>query len=197
MSDEPIITTPDPRAVQPEGPAPTLADGSPDDDAQNNLVLRGRDGDPLPDPKSVAMIEYESYERVIEGLKIAADSAKHLARREPQRKAVWLSMSIKLDQVRRIAVQYAGLGLVLKEKETGEVHGEGLEWRDARTRFRYGLKQAEGGCRQLAVSHRGDIAFSKMANELHALHDKMRPVPTFQQPQADGGLLLPPDFARR
>ncbi len=178
MTNEPTISTPDPETIKQDGPLPTLADGSPDDDAQNNLVVRGSDGDPLPDPKSVAMIEYESYERVIEGLKIAADAAKHLARREQHRRSMWIVMAGKLDQVRRIAVQHAGIGLVLKEKETGDVHGEGLNWSDARQRFRYGLKQAEGGCRQLGVVYRGELIWVRMASQLRDLHDKVREAPT-------------------
>jgi hypothetical protein len=195
MTNEPTITTADPDTIKHDGPLPTLADGSPDDDAQNNLVVRGKDGDPLADPKSVAMIEYESYERVVEGLKIAADAAKHLARREPNRKSMWIVMAGKLDQVRRIAVQHAGIGLVLKEKETGDVRGNGLELIDARMRFRNGLKQAEGGCRQLGVAHRGELIWAKMSYQLRDLADKVRAQPTgaasYEQRDARPRLILP------
>lgn len=195
MTHEPLITTPDPTTLKHDGPLPTLADGSPDDDAQNNLVMRGSDGDPLADPKSVAMIEYESYERVVEGLKIAADAAKHLARREPNRKAMWMVMSTKLDQVRRIAVQHAGIGLVMKQKQTGDVHGEGLGLIDARMRFRSGLKQAEGGCRQLGVAHRGEMIWARMSYQLRDLHDKVRAQPSvaarYDERDARPRLILP------
>lgn len=191
--NQPVIAGPNPDILDTSAPVPTLADGAPDDDAQNNLVVRGRDGDPLPDPKSVEMRERESYERVIEGLKIAADAAKHLARREPQRLSMWMVMSTKLDQARKIAVQKAGIEFDGKVRESGDVRGEGLDWTDARNRFRFGLKQAEGGCRQLAVVHRGDYEWTKMAMSLHDLHQKVRRPPVLR-PDPASKLILPAQY---
>lgn len=160
------------KVTEPAAPPATLPDGSPDDDAQNNLVIRGRDGDPLPDPKAVTMRERESYERVVEGLKIAADAAKHCARREPQRFAMWMGISTRLDNVRRAAVEKAGLSAVIVQRETGDVHGAAMDWTDARKRFRDGLKQAAGGCRQIAVVHRAEPLWLLVARQIEDLEQK-------------------------
>ena len=65
----------------------------------NNLVVRGQDGDPL--PTGTKMIEVESYERVIEGLKMAADACAHLAKHEPLKASVWSEIAQILDKMRR------------------------------------------------------------------------------------------------
>lgn len=182
MSDETTKLAPPaaPVAVaEPPAPAPppTLADGTPDDDAQNNLVQRDKNGDPLPDPKAVAMRERESYERVVEGLAKAADRAKHCARREPNRLAMWMGIAQILDQVRRIAVQLAGIEHTIKLKETGDVRGDAMQWIDARKEFTEALKQAAGGCRQLAVVHRSEPMWLKLARQIEQLGDKAKRPP--------------------
>lgn len=177
-------------------PLPTLPDGSPDDDAQNNLVVRDTNGDPLPDPKAVAMREREAYERVVEGLAIAADRAKHCARREPERLAMWMQMAANLDQVRRMAVQMAGITDTITLNPTGDVRGEGMGWGDARKQFADGLKQAAGGARQLAIVFRGDPMWLKLARQIEGLGDKAKRKPLLQPvphgTERTGGLILPP-----
>lgn len=138
------------------------------DDEQNNLVVRDKNGDPLPDPKAVVMREKDSYERVIEGLHMAADAAKHCARQELVRFQMWTALAVKLDLVRKTACEMAGMSDKV-EKESGEVIGPGMEWLEARKRFTEGLKQAAGGCRQIAVVHRGDVAWLDMTRKIETL----------------------------
>ena len=138
----------------------------------NNLVQRDPStGDPLPHPGGTRMIERESYERVVEGLKIASDAAMHMVRHEPE--GPWRALAGKLDQVRRMAVERAGLDLVMKQKETAIVTTSDMGWRQCRDRFREGLRQTSGGCRQLATCFRGDIYWSRMARETDALIAKL------------------------
>jgi hypothetical protein len=140
----------------------------------NDLIVRGSDGDPVRDPRMVAMTERESYERVIEGLKMAADAAEHLARNEPENHGIWRRLASNLDQCRRISVQIAGLGLTIKERQTEEPRGSSsMPWRPARDRFREGCRQAAGGMRQLAICFRNDFAWSKMAKMLESMQAKM------------------------
>jgi hypothetical protein len=139
----------------------------------NDLVVRGLDGDPLPDPRTTAMLERESYERVVEGLKLASDAAVHLARQEPENQAVWHALARKLDLVRRGAVQVAGIESELKVRQTEEVRGNVLPWRSARDRFRDGVKQAAGGMRQLATCFRLELQWLRMARDLEAMQAKM------------------------
>lgn len=179
-----------------ETPPPTLADGSPDDEAQNNLVARDARGDPLPDPKAVAMRERESYERVVEGLAKAADRAKHCARREPARQVMWMGLAQRLDQVRRIAVQLAGIDDTVTLKESGEVHGDGMEWIEARKDFAEALRQAAGGCQQLAVVHRSEPLWLRLARQIDDLARSVRRKPLLH-PGSAAGLILPPHMTRQ
>ena len=141
-------------------------------------IERGADGDPL--PQGTRMIERDSYDRVIEGLRIASDAAMHLVKAEMANATQWRGLATKLDQCRKICVQHAGLGLVMKEKETVDVRGDPMNWRWARDRFRYGIKQASGGCLQLAVCFRSDLWWSKMSAQLESLEQKLRPRPISQ-----------------
>jgi len=151
--------------------------------AANDLVKVGRDGDPLPDDRSVAMTERESYERVIEGLKIAADAAAHLWKRtQGAEKLNWMAVASYLDQVRRAATQQAGLEDTIKLSPTERMRGEPMLWAEARNRFRYGCTQAAGGMRQMATCHRANIAFSKGAHELEEMARKTLTILTWREP---------------
>lgn len=157
----------------------------------NDLVVRGADGDPLPDPEATTMIERESYERVIEGVKSAADAAAHLALTEPENSGIWGGMARRLDTVRRIAVRTAGIEDNINQKETERVRKKPMAWKVARERFREGLKQAEGGMRQLGVCHRGDIAWLTMADVVADLQRKLAGAAKFN---TRSSLILPPNF---
>lgn len=143
----------------------------------NNLVPRDAAGDPL--PLGTRMIERESYERVIEGLKIAAEGAAHLAVHEyrvrnAQTCAAYSGLARRLDQVRLLAVDVAGLDeTAMRQRETQEVRKEPLRFLQAKRRLREGLKQAAGGMRQLATCHRNDLRWSMMAESLEELQRKV------------------------
>lgn len=169
---------------------PVLEDGSPDDDAQNNLVQLGENGDPLPDPKSVEMRERQSYERVVEGLAIAADRAKHCARTETARFHMWMRLALNLDKLRRTAVELAGLS-DKPVQESGEVRGAQISWLRAKREFSEGLKQAAGGARQIAIVHRGDVMWLTIARQIDQLADSAKRPPILQPQFSPGGLLLP------
>ena len=136
----------------------------------NRGIELDRHGDPV--RQGTLLTEKESYERVIEGLKMASDAAVHLAKAEPVYFDKWRGVASKLDQARRICVQHAGLGLTMKEKVTSDVTGDPMPWRRARDRFRDGLVQASGGLRQLATCFRGELKWSKMAQSLEDLESK-------------------------
>lgn len=156
----------------------------------NDLIVRDSSGDPSRDPRMIAMTERESYERIIEGLKLASDAAAHLARREPENHAVWRLLALKLDQMRRIAVGLAGIDLPMRQKETEEVRGEAQQWRPARDRFRQGIRQAAGGMRQLATCFRLDLRWANMARTLEYMQSKM----TAAAKRKTASLILPPGY---
>ena len=165
----------------------------------NNLVVRGGDGDPLPHPSGTRMIEKESYERVIEGLKMAADACVHLAKIEPLKGSVWTEIGQVLDKMRRDAVTLGGVELASRQSETAPVRGEAYSWRKARDRFLDGIKQATGGMRQLASCFRGDFMWSFMAQQLERHERSFRGLlvgKTAATMPRPGRLILPPGFTR-
>ncbi len=162
--------------------------------AANDLVVRDKTGDPV--NLGTRMTERESYERVIEGLKMSADAAQHLAGQEPESAGLWRKMSGNLDQCRRITVQKAGLGLVIKEQETRKKDGGDLmRYKPARARFREGLQQAAGGMRQLATCFRADLTWSHLAQQIEQIErSMMAPGLGGAMPPARRGLILPPGY---
>lgn len=150
----------------------------------NDLVVRGDDGDPI--STGTRMIERESYERVVEGLKIASDAALHLARNEDHSAHVWSIAGVQakqdaakrdaetwrsicalLDTVRKEAVTLAKIDQPGALNPTPPLSGSAsMTWRQARDRFVDGIAQATGGMRQLATCFRGDLHWSLMAGEL-------------------------------
>lgn len=167
-------------------------------DTSNDLVVRGTDGDPLPDPRGTRMIERESYERVVEGLKMAADACAHLAKHEPKHGETWKSIGALLDRMRLEAVKLAGLDLTMKQTETQGVRGDPVGWRAARDRFLDGIRQATGGMRQLATCFRGDFTWSFMAQQLETHERQFRALLVGKSAGAAPAprLLLPPGFVR-
>jgi len=165
----------------------------------NNLVVLGADGDPLKHPTATRMIEKESYERVIEGLKMSADACMHLAKQEPQDGDKWKEVGQLLDKVRLEASKLASVDLVMKQLETQGARGNPYAWKRARQRFLDGIRQATGGMRQLATCFRGDIRWSILAQGLEQREKQFRAlligkqIMTRQPPQ----IILPPGYVRQ
>ncbi len=173
---------------------PTPIPGTPE---ANDLVVRGADGDPLPHPTGVRMVEKESYERVIEGLRMTADACMHLAKMEPAEAETWKGIGQLMDRLRLEACKLARTDLSMKQLETPEMRGAPVNWRVARNRFLDGVRQATGGMRQLASCFRGDYTWSFMAQQLERKEQIFRALLVGSKPQAKGsGLILPPGFAR-
>jgi hypothetical protein len=142
------------------------------EDNENNLVIKDDHGDVVQD-NGTRMIELESYERIIEGLKISADAASHLIWTESETSDYWRNWRTMLDKIRKACMSSAGLELTARFNHTPEVRIRPMPWKEARDRFRDGIKQSAGGMRQLALCHRGDLVYSRMANDLEAMHKKL------------------------
>lgn len=165
------------------------------DEADTKGIQVDRYGDPL--PQGTRMLERESYERIIEGLKLSADACMHMIVQEPEKTGKWRGISLRLDQCRRICIQHAGIDDVIRARQTEEVRGEAMRWRDARTRLREGLVQAAGGARQLAVCFRMDFMWSTIATELETMERNIktpRAIRNMWPPHA--GLILPAGYTR-
>lgn len=159
---------------------------------QNGLVQTDINGDPLPDERAIKMLERESYERMVDGLKIAAEAASHLARMDVRSRAGWERRRFLLDNVRKKAVAKAGVERALNFKETAPVEGEPMSWRAARARWKEGLKQASGAMRQMAVCWRQETIYSLIANQLDSLADQAKNEMVARI--SENGILLPPGY---
>lgn len=160
----------------------------------DNLVEVGSDGDPLPDPNSVRMFERESYERVIEGLKMAAEGASRCARMEKEHTEYWAGFRVRLDQIRRIVIQQAGIGDVIKFNETPiSWGGDPGQWTDTRKQFREGIRQAAGGARQMATCQRLDPFWSTQALHLERMVEALNKasMETVRRARAQGSIWVP------
>lgn len=168
-----------------------LPDGTPLQAKEPQKIELDANGDPV--RQGSLMVERQSYERVIDGLRIAAEAAMHLAKHESINSFQWTTIGMNLDQCRRICVQKAGLGLAMKEKETQAVRGDAMGWLEAKKRIRYGLQQAAGGLRQLATCFRGELWWSNMASQIEDMERKLgrRQGPRSPRPS---GLILPPSY---
>lgn len=165
--------------------------------APEQLIETDANGDPI--RQGSLMDERQSYERVIQGLRIASDACAHLIHHEPLNVSYWRGFMTRFDKARLICVQYAGLGLSMQEKETGEVRGDPMPWKECRHRFLDGIQQAAGGCRQLATCHRGDLWWSKMASDLDDLSRKilaLRRAAVKKAVREAPALILPPGYTR-
>jgi hypothetical protein len=167
---------------------------APLDDDQGPGIALDANGDPV--RQGALMVERQSYERVIEGLKIAADACMHLAKREvtPEGVGNRRRLAMNLDQCRRMCIQHAGIEDVIRSSPTQQdVRGEPLSFLEARNRLMEGLQQAAGGARQLATCHRIDLTWASVAQQLEKLERSIR---TPKRMRTHNPLLLPTGYVR-
>lgn len=121
--------------------------------------------------RGVSMNERQSYERVVDGLKQAADGARHLSPwREDEE---WDRLATLMDALRLSFVTIAkmdrpGDASLSLPKAGGLILGP----KDSYERVYAGLGMASAGARQMAVCHRGDVRYSRLASGLENLRDK-------------------------
>jgi len=108
------------------------------------------------DKRGVLLTDFQSYERIIEGLKLAADSARHRAYRNEQNSRVkWDAVADKLDKARQITVRASGFNRLQDGNPSLRIFGGEVMNRSlAASRIKTGLKDAAAGCRQVSNCHR-------------------------------------------
>ena len=122
------------------------------------------------DHRGTVMVEFESYERIVEGLKKASDGARNMARfKNPD---LWNALAAYLDQVRRAVVREAGYNRLQDGKDSQQVTGGEMSWTEANSRIVLGLKDAGNGARQIALGQRMDLRWTKYANRIDEMRDK-------------------------
>jgi hypothetical protein len=121
------------------------------------------------DHRGTVMVEFESYERIIEGMKLASDGARNMARFSNPEK--WNKFADFTDQVRRAMIQLAGFDRPQDAKPSNQLFGgEGISRTEALSRIRTGLDGAAAGARQIAQAQRMDLRWQIRANHI----DKLR-----------------------
>jgi hypothetical protein len=123
------------------------------------------------DHRGTVMVEFESYERIVEGLKRASDGARNMARwSDPD---LWNTIAGFFDQLRRAIVQLSGYNRLQDAKDSAQAFGgEGLSRSDAQSRILTGLRDAEGGASQIAQAQRMDLRWHYYATQFRSLRDK-------------------------
>jgi hypothetical protein len=120
--------------------------------------------------RGTLMREFESYERIVEGLKLASDGARNMARwKNPD---LWNALAAFLDQLRKAVVQEAGFNRPEDAKDSAQVFGGEMSWTDANSRILNGLRDAGNGARQIALGQRMDLRWTRYANQFDMMRDK-------------------------
>lgn len=116
------------------------------------------------------MREPESWERLIDGLKMAADGARHMARHASPDS--WNNLARYLDAVRKAVIQDGGIDRPSDATEsTQQFGGEGQSFSQAQSRIGQGLRMAAAGAEQIGQCQRMDLRWLRYAGQLRKLRD--------------------------
>lgn len=123
------------------------------------------------DKRGSLMTELESWERVIEGLKLASDGARNMARhRAPD---LWNRLAAYFDSLRKAVIKDGGFDRPSDATSSQQAWGaDGISSGEAHKRLMNGLKGAAAGCRQLSLGQRMDLRWSMYADRIDRLRDK-------------------------
>lgn len=119
------------------------------------------------DHAGIQMAEVESLERVIEGLKIAADGARHCA--AFRNKDGWEKIADNLDRMRGVAVTLSGTGNVNAASTRLSIITLALPIEQAFRRYVEGLRQAMGGAKQMATYHRMSMEWLSVVHGIESI----------------------------
>lgn len=123
------------------------------------------------DHRGTPMTEIESWERVIEGMKLASDGCRQMARRGNA--SDWNKMAEMMDAVRRAVIRDGGFDRPADAKPSEMVTGgPGISPSEAVSRIAKGLKMASAGARQISLGQRMDIRWTGYANAFDRLMNK-------------------------
>lgn len=165
-------------------------------DAFNPAEIGGEPTEPVEvDKRGTLMVERESYERVIEGLKMASDGAHHLA--QSRQDTGWGVRAGIFDRVRAALAKLGGMGTEGVDAKPSEEKWNAAHMgvHAAYDRVYKGLDMASKGARQVAACHRGDLRWSKIAGTLDNLRDDCSRL--IRVKQSKSAILLPPGYVAR
>jgi hypothetical protein len=142
---------------------------------RDDLIARKPDGEIA--PQGISMNEHQSIERVVEGLKIAADGAVHMGASDPRSQQQWFVIATMLDRIRWTMATHGGLSEWGAFELTQRPRVVGIGWKMGRKRYIDGIRGAASALRQVALCHRGDPAYLEVAVQLQALEQKAHGIP--------------------
>jgi hypothetical protein len=120
--------------------------------------------------RGTRMNERQSYERCVEGLKMASDGCRNLAVYFNRER--WDAQADLFDKIRAGVVRLAGIGAPADATESKKKFGgDGLTRNASYDRVYRGLTMAAAGMLQIAGGHRGDLRWSKIAFMAYSLRD--------------------------
>lgn len=122
------------------------------------------------DKRGTVMAELESWERIIEGLKMAADGARHMARYGKRDECN--RFASYLDQLRRAVIRDGGFDRPADATASVvQFGGEGIPLPQACRRVAEGLKMSAAGADQIAQCQRLDMRWVLYAQRFRTLAD--------------------------
>jgi hypothetical protein len=142
-------------------------------EAFNPADIGGEPTEPVVvDKRGTLMVERESYERVIEGLKMASDGAHHLTQSRQDTK--WRTLAQVFDKIRAAVAKLGGMGTEGTDTKAvaEQWNAQHMGVHAAYDRVYRGLDMACKGARQIATCHRGDLRWSKYAQMIEGLRDQ-------------------------
>lgn len=141
------------------------------------------------DQRGTRMLDVDSYQRIIESLKMAADAAYHLTERDPD----WRKIAKVFDKLRSELATLGGMSTVAQDSvETiAKLSGQTMGVHVAYDRVYQGLRGSAAAARQMATGHRGDLRWSAYATRLETLRDKCGALIRMKRQNAAPLLILP------
>ena len=117
------------------------------------------------------MLEIDSYERIIDGLKIAAEGCRALGQWNED--GNWDVLVTILDQLRFKLADASGFDRPNDKRETAVLHEiTTLSIRDAYLKVSDGLRMSSDGARQMGACHRGEVKWALCGAMIYNLRDK-------------------------
>lgn len=127
------------------------------------------------DHRGSLMKEFESYERIVEGLKKASDGARHVATHASP--DLWNKLAELMDLYRRNVVRESGFGRMEDGRASLAVFGgDTLNPTEAKTRIATGLRDAEAGANQIAICQRMNGRWLTYANHFNKIARSVREI---------------------
>lgn len=146
----------------------------------------------LPERLGIRMLEGDSIDVFIDGLRMAGEGSMHLHYwRDDRDDELWLEASRHFDKL-RIAFARLARSKASDQVETRDPGGSDTPQIQSYQRVFDGLAMASRAARQIASGHRGDLRWSIAANQLDRWRDRMSGLVRKRQVQtAAPSILLP------